>query len=113
MFDDVKTPPIEDMKRLYNDFFSLKYLGNDIKNKFALISLICILVSKLRLQKPGITYYQVIKKIDESLPEDFVKTLSIICEDFGYGCTEFLDFGIPLKDIPNSIRKIFENLMPF
>lgn len=113
MYEPVTTPPMEEMRKIHSDLFSLGFLGNDIKNKFALISLICYLVHQFKLKKPGITYYQVIKKIDESLPEDFVKSLAIICEDFGYGCHEFITFGISPKDIPNKIREILQNKLPF
>lgn len=102
------------LKRLYNETFSLRYLGNDISSKFALISLIAYIVTKLKEKKPNVTYYQVIYKIANGIvPQDCIELLSIICEDFAYGCTEFPTFGLKDSEIPNKIKEILLQWVPF
>lgn len=101
-----------EIKQLYSDNFSLGYLNTDINTKFALISLLGYLVFKLKKKKSDITPYQVIKKI-KNLPEDFVKGLSVVVEDFSYGCTNFPTFGIEDKKIPLKIREILNMYIPF
>lgn len=104
----------EKLRRLYADNFSLGYLNTDINNKFALISLTCKLKKLLSSKKPDVTYYMVLKKIaGESISEDFIKALSIICEDFAYGCDNFPDFGLKDKEIPSKIKHILDSYMPF
>lgn len=112
--DIIKTPPYNDLKEIYNKYFSLGYLNTDINSKFALISLVGFLVYKLKQKKPDITPYQVIKKIiGDDLPEDFIKGISVVVEDFSYMCREFPTFDIELKEIPNTIKKILKTYIPF
>ena len=47
------------------------------------------------------------------LDEDFIKGLSIVCEDFSYECTEFPTFGLKGKAILEKIVEILKNFMPF
>lgn len=112
MTDIVKTTPYNEMKQLYANTFSLGYLNTDINTKFALISLLGYLVFKLKKKKPDVTPYQIIKKIID-LPEDFIKGLSVVTEDFSYGCTNFPTFGIEDKKIPLKIKEILNMYMPF
>lgn len=112
--DIIKTPPYNDLKEIYNKYFSLGFLNVDINSKFALISLVGFLVDKLKQKKPDVTPYQVIKKIiGDDIPEDFIKGLSVIIEDFSYGCKTFPTFGIQPKEIPNTIKKILKDYIPF
>ena len=112
--DIITTPPYEKMQELYKKLFSLCYLGNSISNKFALISLVCYLQYKMSAKKPDITHYQIIKKCaDPSIPEDFIKTLAVICSDFGYGCTEFPLFDLKDKEIPNKVKELLNSYLPF
>ncbi len=105
----------EDLNNLYKQNFSLGYLGKSIENKLALISLICYVTYKYRLKKPDVTYYQVIMKICDGLgfSEDLIKALAIICEDFGYMCTEFPTFGLKGNEVINKIRELLNNYLPF
>lgn len=103
----------KEMKENYK-IYSLGYLNTDINSKFALISLINYLVMKLKEKKPDVTYYQIIYKIaGTSFPEDFIKGLAIVCEDFAYGCKEFPTFGISPKEIPKKIKEILDTYIPF
>lgn len=103
----------KELRKLYSDNFSLGYLNTDIKSKFALISLICYTVRKLKEKKPDVTYYQVVNKLAEGLPESFVYSLAIICEDFAYECKEFPTFDLTNKQIVPKIKEILNSYMPF
>ena len=103
-----------ELKELYNDNFTLSYLGEDINTKFALISLISYLQYKLKNKNPNITHYQIIKQIiKDQVPEKFIIGLSIMCEDLSYGCSEFPTFGLSDKEIPNKIKEILQKYLPF
>ena len=112
--DIIETPPYKEMQRLYNRYYSLGYLNTDINTKFALISLIGYLVFKLKQKKPDITSYQIIRKIvGDDLPEDFIKGVAVVVDDFSYSCKEFPTFGIEDKKIPSKIKEIFSTYVPF
>lgn len=112
--DIIRTPPYADMQEIYSRYFSLGHLNTDINTKFALISLVCYLTSKLKEKKPDVTHYQIIRKIiGEGVPEDFIKGLAVICSDFAYGCTQFPTFGIEDKKIPDKIKEILLSWTPF
>lgn len=111
MMQDVDS--YNELKAFYVKHFSLGYLGNDIKTKFALISLICYLKHKLEMKKPDVTYYQIIKKLGEDLPDDFIKGLAIICNDFGCYCKDFPTFDIEEKNIPSKVKEILSTWLPF
>lgn len=113
MYDTIMTPPFEDMRQTYFDNYSLRFIATDIKEKFAMISLIGYLVKELRKTKPDITYYSLVKKIRPDLPEDYAKAIAIVCEDFAYGCTDFITFGIPPKDMAKTIKEILGKCLPF
>lgn len=114
MIDIIQSPPYKEMQKLYNRYFSLGYLNTDISNKFALISLTGYLVYKLKQKKPDITSYQILRKIvNDRLPEDFLKALAVIVDDFSYGCKEFPTFNIEDKKIPAKIKELLDSYMPF
>lgn len=105
----------KELKKVYKDNFTLGYLNTDIKNKFALISLICYTVYKLKEKKPDITYYQIINKLsDGSGMNELEKySLAIICEDFAYGCRDFPTFELKGKEITEKIKELLKSYMPF
>lgn len=115
--DIITTPPYEEMQKTYNRFFSLGFLGDNINNKFALISLTCYLTHKLKAKKPDVTHWSVLYKINNKgtnhVPEDLLKGLAVICSDLGYGCTEFPTFGIEDKKIPEKIKELLGSYIPF
>ena len=111
--DIITTPPYEKMQEIYQKYFSLGYLNTDISTKFALISLTCYIVNKLKKKKPDVTYYQVLRKIDSNLPEDFIKGLSVVCSDFAYGCEVFPTFDIEDKQMVAKIKEILNSYIPF
>lgn len=115
--DIITTPPYEEMQKIYKQYFSLSFLGSDINNKLALISLTCYLTNKLKQKKPDVTHWTVLYKINSKgnthVPEDLLKGLAVICSDLGYGCTEFPTFGIEDKKIPEKIKELLDNWIPF
>ena len=108
----------EQLKEIYQEYFTLSGLNVDIGSKFALISLICHITHSLQMKKPDVTCYQVIMKILEkksiTLTSDFVKGLSIICEDYMYRTKEFLTFDIDSNTkIIDKISEILSTWTPF
>lgn len=92
-------------------------MGNDINNKFALISLTCYITDKLKEKNPDVTHWSVLYKINKignnPVPEDLLKGLAVICSDFGYGCTKFPTFNIEDKKIPTKIKELLNMWIPF
>lgn len=104
----------KELEDYYKKHFSLCYINTDINSKFALISLICIAYKEATKNKKA-TYLEVVKALSKGidLPEDFLWTLAIICEDYSYGCNNFLDFGLKGKQIIEKIREILQSWVPF
>ena len=69
----------------------------------------------MKLKNPDTTYYAVLMKLSDKLglPDDFIKGLSIVCEDFGYECKEFPTFGLEGKKILEEIINILKTYIPF
>ncbi len=102
------------LKQIYNQYFSMQGYADSINTKFALISLICYVVTKLQEKKPDVTFYQIIKQLSgDNIPADLVTGLSIMCEDFSNTRKDFPTFGIEEKDIPKKIKEIFFSWTPF
>lgn len=113
MIDIVETPSYKDMEKNYQ-IYSLGFLGEDISIKFAIISLVGYITYTLRKKKPDVTCYQILKKIvGETFPEDYIKGISVVCEDFMYGCTKFPTFGLKNTEMPNKIKDLLQNFLPF
>lgn len=110
-------PPFNKMKDYYIKNFSLGHLNtSSVNEKFALIALLCWITFKAREKRPDVTFYQIIYKIDNSLPEVFIKGLAIICEDFSYGYKDvkaFPTFNIEPKDMVKTIQGILKTYLPF
>jgi hypothetical protein len=112
--DIITTPPYEEMQSLYAKYYSLDSLGNDITNKFALISLVCYLTDKIKSKKPDWTHWKTLYAIDKGhSSENFLKGLAVVCSDFSYGCTSFPTFDISDKDIPGKIKELLDQRLPF
>ena len=106
----------KEMERLYKEHFSTGYLATDINNKFALISLIGYITTHMKAKKPDVTYYQVVYKLAEGtgLKEEDIYKLSIMSEDFAYGCEEFPDFNIKnTGDMAKTVQNILNEYLPF
>lgn len=105
----------KELEAIFGQYFSLGNLNININNKFALISLICYIVTSMKKKQPDVTYYQVVYKIcdSEGMTDDFIKGLAVMCESFGYGCKDFPTFGIAPKDMVKTCRDILKSYMPF
>lgn len=103
--------------KVYNKYYTLNYLGNDINNKLACIALTCYLTNELRKKNKKLTCYEVLLKIGKDLPDmvknTLLKSIGAISEDLMYGCDTFPDFGISPKEMPKTIQKILDNYCPF
>lgn len=109
-----------ELRKFYFDNFSLGYINGNakrspIENRIVLICLICYVTHKNKLKNPDINHYQIIMKLSQNLglPEDFIKALSIICEDFSYSCDSYPTFGLEGKDILKEITAILSSFCPF
>ncbi len=104
----------EELKDIYRKHFTLGYLGVDINTKFALISLVNYITRKIKDKKPDVTHYRVLRSIiGDQILDEHIQGLAIVCEDFSYQCTEYPTFDIPDKEIPNKIKEILLNWLPF
>lgn len=103
------------LEALYSKYFNLGLIATDINTKFALISMICYIVTELRKKKPDVTYYQIVNKLctGTGWEEDEIKGLAIMCENFAYGCSNFPTFNIKPADIPKTIKQILNKRLPF
>ena len=108
-------PTFKELQDNYIAYFSLGNIASNINEKFALISLIGYIVYNIRKKKPDTSYYEVVFKLSEGLglSDLEIKALSVIVEDFSYGCTEFPTFGLKGKEMTEKIREILSKKMPF
>lgn len=116
--NDLQNINFDKLYQIYTKYFSLGYINtNNASDKLACISLICCITQEIRKKKPKITCYEVLLQIGKDFPDlmknTFMKSLGAICEDLMYGCNTFPDFGIPLKEMPNTLRKLLDKYIPF
>jgi hypothetical protein len=104
-----------EMCDVYSKNFSLHNILGGMQNKFFLIGSICRLTHAAKQKSPGVTHWQIIKKLtfDLHLPERFLMGLAIMCDDFAYETNEFPNFGVEDKDVIPKIKEILKNWMPF
>lgn len=102
------------LKDIFSTYLSLSTLGTDFSTRLALVSLICYLYNNLKTKIPDITYWTLVYKLGKGMiPEEMLKGLSILCEEFGTNCKEFPTFGIEDKKIPARVKEILSNWLPF
>ncbi len=91
-------------------------------DKLACIALTCYITNEIRKKGKKVTCYDILLKIasqnkmnnfGEVEKNTFLKSLGVICEDFMYGCSEFLDFGIKPKDMPKTLQNLLDKYCPF
>ena len=109
-----------ELRKFYSDNYSLGYINSNnkhspIENRFILISLICYVTYKAKQKNPDTTHYEIIMKLSKNLglPDKFINSLAIICEDFSYDCNEFPTFGLEGKKILEEIVSILKTYIPF
>lgn len=105
----------EEKKKLYNQNFSLGYIGKDFSERVALISLTSYLLQKLRVKKSNLTFLDLLKFLakDIQIDENLLQSLAIVGDDLSYGTTEFPTFGLKDKEIPEKIKELISNWLPF
>lgn len=112
----------EELRRFYSEHYSLGHLNlsdsdghTPFERKLILISLLCYLYDKNKSKNPDLTYYSLIYKFNKTLglPDDFIKGLAIVCEDFSYQCHNFPTFGLEGKKILEEINSILKTYVPF
>lgn len=107
-----------ELSGIYSRWFSLNGIAGEIDNKFAVISLICLLTNAQKKKNPDTTCYEVIKKVTAkgglTLPEDNLKGFAVVCEDFLKGSTSFNSCGLKTsKEMIDKINEILANWLPF
>ena len=109
-----------DKYRAYQKTFSLGNLAsNDMNEKLVLISLVALVTSKMREKDSQTTPLKILMQItgqiqDNSYFYQFLESLSIIVEDFMYGCKKFDPCGLKSsQEIINRIKEILSTWLPF
>ncbi len=111
-----------ELKKFYGDNYSLGYLNlkdkdghSSFERKLILISLVNYVVEKNKPKNPDLNAYGLLYKINSNLnlPDEFIKGLAIVCEDFAYQCHEFPTFGLKGKQILDEIIEILNTYTPF
>jgi hypothetical protein len=111
-----------ELRRFYSEHYSLGYLNlsesdghSPFERKLILISLINYLYNKNKHKNPDLTYYSLLYKLSKNLglPDEFIKGLAIVCEDFAYQCHEFPTFGLEGRKIIEEIVSILKTYVPF
>jgi len=112
----------EELRKFYSEHYSLGNLNlpeskehSSFERKLILISLINYLYAKNKPKNPDLTYYSLIYKLSKNLglPDNFLKGLAIVCEDFSYNSSEFPTFGLEGKKILDKIISILKTYVPF
>ena len=108
-------PNYKELQDIYTRYFSLGGIAGSIDNKFALISLICFLTYQAKKKQPDATCYEVLMKVTSgNLPDKFIWGLSLVCEDFLKGSTEFNICGCKnSQEIVEKINYILDHWLPF
>ena len=115
--NDLENISFEKLSKIYTKYFTLGYLNSNMSDKLACIALTCYITNEFRKKGKKVTCYDVLKSVAKDWPkvskDTFLKSLGAICEDFMYGCDTFLDFGIPVKEMPQQLKKLLDNYCPF
>lgn len=103
--------------KIYEKYFTLNYLGKDLSDKFALISLTCYLTKTLNDKGKNITCYDLLLNIGKDFKDyeknTFLKSLGAICQSLMFGCTVFPTFDLSPKEMPKVIKNLLNNYCPF
>ena len=109
-----------DKQSVYQKVFSLGNLASDDMNeKLVLISLVALVTQKMREKDPLTNPLKLLMQItgqikDNSFFYQFLESLSIIVEDFMYGCKKFDPCGLKSsQEIINRIKEILSTWLPF
>lgn len=109
----------DEKKRLYTMCFSSGYFpSGSLNDKLAIVSLVGLSVSKLKLQNPEMTTLEFLSRVtgvkEESNGWKYIEAFSILVDDMCYEITKYDTFGLKnSKDIVNKIKETFETWLPF
>lgn len=112
----LRNPSYEELRNIYTKYFSMRNMGADINNKFGLLSLVGFLTDKARQKNPDASCYQVLMKVTSgrNFPDEYLKGLSIVCEDFMYNVKSFNTCGCKsAQEMIAQINNILDNWLPF
>ncbi len=109
-----------DQKRdLYIKSFSFGSIGKNVNDKLILISLLSVTYMKMKVKKPDITVLDILKSITKQAPDNssfyqLLESLSIVVEDYSYGCIEADTCGVSTsQEIIEKIKQILNQWVPF
>ena len=109
----------EQRRDLHVRYFSLGSIGKNLNDKLILISLLSLTYMKMKVKKPDITLLDILKSITKQAPDNssfyqMLESLSIVVEDYSYGCSEADSCGLnSSQDIINKIKEILSSWLPF
>ena len=112
----------DELRKFYAQNYSLGWLNipetkeyGRFEQKLILISLICYMYEKNKPKNPDLTFYSLLYKLNTklNLPDDFIKGLAIVCEDFSYESHNFPTFGLEGKQILEKVVSILNTYVPF
>ena len=109
-----------DQKRdLYIKTFSFGSIGKNVNDKLILISLLSLTYMKMKVKKPDITVLDILKSITKHSPDNssfyqLLEALSVVVEDYSYGCTDADACGLnSSQEIIEKIKTILNQWVPF
>lgn len=115
--NDLENISFDKLSKIYTKYFTLGYLNSNMSDKLACIALTCYITNAVREKGKKVTCYDILLQVCKDWPDlqknTFLKSLGALCEDFMYGCKDFIDFGVPPKEMPKQLRKLLDNYCPF
>lgn len=109
----------EDKKRLYTMCFSSGYFSSShLNDKLAVISLVGLSVSKLKLKNPEMNTLKFLSRITDtkkgSTGYKYLEGFAIVIDDMCYEIKNYDTFGLKTsQDIINKIKETFDTWLPF
>lgn len=114
---DIQNIDYSKLKTVYEKYFSLHYLNNNLGDKLACIALTCYITNEVRKKNKNTSCYDVLLKICPDFTnidkKSFLKSLGVLCDDMMYGCNIFPDFGVSPKKIPETLKNLLNSYVPF
>jgi len=95
------------------------FASEELNDKLALISLLALVTYQVKKKNTEVTPLKILMDITKQKPDDSVyyqmlEALSIITEDFMYGCSKFDSFGLKTSsEIIQKIKEILSTWTPF
>lgn len=118
LVSEINSFTYKDKKDLYSRLFSIGYLGKNLDDKLILLSLITLTYIKLKEKNNLITPIEILEKITKEPKDTYLyqtlEVLSIMVEDFSYGCKSASSCGLKSsEEIINKIKELISTWIPF